>query len=142
MLDTNRSPRWLVAFITTFALAVGPTLSGCGEEDEGGGPTMRPGQACLSCHDDFSAAGTVYADMNGSAARSGVTVTLVDDASQTVNLTSNSAGNFYTSESLTFPVTIHVVSGTDEATMLSANSGDCNSCHSASGSAGAPVFLE
>ena len=150
----NRHPFVASLVFTAFSLLAGAALIGCGEsggeDDEGGGPTMKAGQACLACHsaggsaseERFTAAGTVYADAAGSAPLEGATVTITDDAGKQVELTSNSVGNFYTSKSLTFPLSITVTDGTSEATMASgAPNGDCNSCHAPDGDAGARIYV-
>lgn len=124
----------LLIFFLTF-------LAACnGEEEEEGSATMMPGEACLSCHSSgsgseasekaFSAAGTVFSNSSGSEGVSVATVKLEDNTGYTVELTTNSAGNFYTSASLTFPVTITITKGADTVNMSSTpSSGDCNDCH-------------
>jgi hypothetical protein len=116
-------------------------LAGCdtsgGDDGEGGeGPTMRPGDACLDCHGSggeqgaFTVAGTVFTDASGSAGVDGATVTLVDADGTEVTLSTNSAGNFYTSKALAFPVDVTITKGNDTVEMSSAASnGNCNSCH-------------
>lgn len=114
------------------ALASTAVLPACGEdEDEDEGPLMAPGSACISCHREFSAAGTVYG--NGTAAAdaglAGVTVTITGNNGRTRTLTTNAAGNFYTSENLTTPLTITVTSASGSRTATGHTSGDCGACH-------------
>lgn len=148
MMTRVRRPL-ILALTLGLATASTGVLAGCGEEEEGS-PTMRPGEACLSCHrsggkadeERFTAAGTVYGDANGSAPLAGATISITDANQRQVTLTSNTAGNFYTKSTLTPPLTIVVSDGTQDATMLSgASSGDCNGCHAPSGSAAARVFV-
>ena len=92
------------------------------------GPLMSPGADCLLCHDGrdapaFSAAGTWGGP--------GRTVTIADSAGRTVTLVTNEVGNFFTSETLSFPLTVRVGGETmpDPVTY-----GGCNSCHGPGGS--------
>jgi hypothetical protein len=111
----------------------------------GTGPTMRPGEACFSCHSSgFAIAGTVYPtghepdDCNG-AGSAGALVVVTDANGQEHELTVNQAGNFTLSGSLAVPYTARVVLGTAERAMGSSqSSGNCNGCHTQSGSNGAP----
>lgn len=121
-------------------VVIGLALSGCGDE---GSATMRPGEDCLSCHSSgenaFTLAGTVFGESSAAASTglSGVTVTITDKNGTKVTLTSNAAGNFYTSRALAFPVNVEVQSGTAVAQMFSAaDRGGCNGCHAASSSLG------
>lgn len=121
-------------------VVIGLALSGCGDE---GSATMRPGEDCLSCHSSgenaFTLAGTVFGESSAAASTglSGVTVTITDKNGTKVTLTSNAAGNFYTSRALAFPVNVEVQSGTAVAQMFSAaDRGGCNGCHAASSSMG------
>jgi hypothetical protein len=114
----------------------------CGSKHEGEktGPTMRPGEDCRSCH-GFSAAGTVFPapDAAASGGLAGATVTVSDAAGRQVSLVSNSAGNFYTSASLTAPLSVQITSGGKTAKMQQAvGSGGCATCHSSPGAGGAP----
>jgi hypothetical protein len=109
---------------------------GCGTE---GSPTMRPGEDCLSCHASgdkiFTAAGTVFD--SSSAGVSGVSVVITDSNGTKVTMTSNSAGNFYTSQALAFPAAIELqYNGTTVQMGSQPGKGGCNSCHSGSGSLG------
>jgi len=118
---------------TTTALALaaclGLALSACGGDDGATGPTMRPGEDCLNCHSGFTAAGTFFTSTSSSAGVSGVVLTLTD-GSHTVQVTTNSVGNFYTSQAINFPNTATVSGGPVHA-HSSGQSGHCNSCHGA-----------
>jgi hypothetical protein len=107
-------------------------LFACGEDH---GPNMRPGENCKGCHNNFSLAGTVFpsAQAQASEGLAGVTVTVVDSAHKTLSLTTNSVGNFYSEDALTWPASITLALGTRTANMPSAPSGACASCHTASG---------
>jgi len=108
---------------------------------------MRPGEACIDCHasDDeaptFSFAGTVFTGADATQGAEGVTVTVVDSANTTVEVTSNSAGNFFSETSLTPPFTITLTSpgGATKTMPLNAVHGDCNLCHTEGGTGGGPL---
>jgi predicted CXXCH cytochrome family protein len=94
------------------------------------GPLMAPGEDCLACHDGqgaqhFSTAGT-WSGPNA-------TVTITDSARKVVTLTTNQVGNFYTAETLRFPLTVRVESQTMEGPVTY---GGCNRCHGPGGEAG------
>lgn len=97
-----------------------------GGEDSGGqtGPLMRPGQNCLCCH-SFTAAGTVFTSSGAGA--NGVTVSIGG-----LTLTTNAAGNFFTSAPITFPASVSVQSANGLRAMpMQAPGGACSSCHGA-----------
>jgi hypothetical protein len=110
---------------------------------------MHPGVACIACHltngaPDFTVAGTAFPtghepdDCNGSAA-SGAVVTVQDSTGKTASFTANSAGNFYGTASLTFPITASLsFNGKTRAMATPVSTGDCNSCHTQSGASAAP----
>ena len=115
----------------------------CGPGTCGGeGSTMLPGANCLSCHTGgeqgrFTIAGTVFADLDGTAPASGVTVTIRDANDDVVTLDSNRVGNFYSSASLAFPITASVEADGATLEMASAvSTAACNSCHQCDGAAG------
>lgn len=117
-----------------------------------GSPQMHPGNACIACHKSnnrapqFTIAGTIYptlhepADCNGlDGARSGVQVVITDRAGEVTTLQPNVAGNFYSMSAIALPFRATIVSGNKKRDMVSAqSSGDCNSCHTENGTAGAP----
>ncbi len=120
------------AILAVSLAAAMPVLAAC-EEEEGG--LMRPGQACLDCHDGgrapaFTLAGTVYTDASGGTAARGAVVTITDGSGGEVTATTNSAGNFFASSPISFPAQVAITRGTDTVVMASeAPTGDCNSCH-------------
>jgi hypothetical protein len=108
---------------------------GCGGGDEGKDATMTPGQDCLACHKDFSVGGTVYGSAGAQVNEGveGVTVTIVDSAQKTLALTSNRAGNFYSTTPVTWPADVTFTLGTRSSNMVAAPSGACGSCHTSNG---------
>ncbi len=121
------------------ALSTAALLAACGRDsssstscNDSGGSTMCPGDDCLSCH-GFKAAGTVFAGLSSTTPVSGATVRIVPASGSAVTLTTNSAGNFYTSTSLAFPLqSVTVSKGADTAEMTGVGSGGCNGCHDTS----------
>ncbi len=103
------------------------------------GPMMRPGSDCLACHSaggsatPWTVAGTVYA---AGAAVAGANVRITDSAGSTFGLRTNRAGNFYTAESVAFPLRVCVERGGAADCMESVVSqGSCNTCHGPEGAA-------
>ena len=106
----------LLASAACFAACAADTTdtadtSRCGEVNTVPGPTMRPGQNCLGCHQEgfgdpdapmFSAAGTVFdaADSEHCDGVEGVKVFLTAADGSELELTTNEVGNFYTREPL------------------------------------------
>lgn len=99
---------WLLSVAAACSAAVEDR---CGPVEETPGPLMRPGQNCLSCHqqgfgdDDapiFSAAGTVFdsADADRCDGVAGVKVYLTAASGEEIELVTNAAGNFWTREAL------------------------------------------
>ena len=83
---------------------------------------MAPGQDCIKCH-VFSAAGTLFTDAGAAAPAVAVVI-------GGVTLTSNAAGNFFTTTPIEFPATPEVRSGGSVRRMPQvAPSGACNACH-------------
>lgn len=133
------------------------TSTACDESNEACGPgtcdgeggEMLPGSECLACHSSggakeegeeggtFTAAGTAFADLDGTAPLAGATVRITDAGGVIVELMTNNVGNFYTSDALTFPIDAEVeVDGTVKPMASSVDVGGCNSCHACAGSAG------
>lgn len=114
----------------------------CGADESS---AMLPGSDCLACHyvghsgegPDFTAAGTAFADLGGSAPLAGAKVHITDDNGQELTLTTNAVGNFYTSTALAMPFTASIeVGGTTLEMVSSPTTGACNSCHACDGAAG------
>lgn len=122
-------------------------------------PDMRPGGECIQCHIDmaegpfdgppvFTLAGTVYEtghepnDCNGGTSASGggaATVVVTDATGATVTMAVNAAGNFFTEDAVTFPITAVVrYDGRERAMVTPVDSGDCNHCHTDMGAEMAP----
>jgi hypothetical protein len=101
------------------------------------GPTMNPGEDCLTCHDGsgaprWTAAGTVYRtiDANPDDGVAGVSIHLTDASGRTITLRSNEAGNFYTRERLTFPIGAAIEQdGVRQEMPHIVEYGGCNRCH-------------
>jgi hypothetical protein len=117
----------------------------------GEGPTMEPGVACINCHKNnaeaprFTIAGTVYPTAhepnlcNGASGTNGAQVVIIGADGRSTTLTPNSAGNFSSSASIALPFQAKVVYMGRERIMTTAQTtGDCNACHTQSGSMGAP----
>jgi len=119
---------------------------------DNGAATMRPGHACIDCHDthrgapDFSVAGTVFPtvrepdDCNGLDGTDEDTVVEITENNGTVrNLPVNTVGNFFLERSLRFPLSVRVKTGTRVRAMEQlVTIGDCNSCHTQDGASNAP----
>jgi hypothetical protein len=114
---------------------------------------MRPGGACIACHATsggeapfLSLGGTVYKtahepdDCDGvNGASIAATVVITDANGKVLSVPVNRAGNFYSSAAIATPFHAKVVSGGSERAMsASQTSGDCNSCHTESGTNSAP----
>jgi mono/diheme cytochrome c family protein len=115
-----------------------------------GDKTMHPGKACIACHSSrkgptFQIAGTVYQtghepdDCVGGPAMGSATVEVTDAAGMVVTITPNSSGNFSSRTALKLPYTAKVKFAGRERVMSGAQmSGDCNSCHTQTGTNYAP----
>lgn len=112
-------------------------------------PMMHPGMACIECHTErregpqFTIAGTVFTlmhepdDCNGLAR---VTVEITDNNGEVFTTQSNSAGNFYLQDRMSFPYAAKIIDSNGNTSEMAThqNNGDCNTCHSQDGSGGAP----
>ncbi|RME24658.1 MAG: hypothetical protein D6806_09240 [Deltaproteobacteria bacterium] len=135
---------WIVLSAGLALLACSFLACGGEEEEEEGGPLMAPGEACLNCHSSggeasehvWTAAGTVFTDANGTTGAEGVEVQITDNGGNTVTLTTNSAGNFYTDQALTPPLNIQLSANGNTKSMNDAPNGNCNNCHNPAGQAG------
>jgi mono/diheme cytochrome c family protein len=118
-----------------------------------GSASMQPGVACISCHNSsggeapqFTIAGTLYPTahepdqcygVNGSTA--GAKVVITDANQNVITLSPNGAGNFYYTGAVATPFHAKVTDMNGERDMLAAQtSGDCNACHTQSGTMSAP----
>lgn len=118
-----------------------------------GSPDMHPGRACLSCHATnidaprYPIAGTVYPSAHepddcASVLAGPATVVVTDSRGAVFRMTVGPRGNFYyASETPVFtpPYTAKVVyQGRERAMTTQQTNADCNSCHTQSGTNGAP----
>jgi len=124
------------------SLLAGITLAACTPEN---GPLMRPGDDCLRCHGGssgggaehratpWSFAGTVYADASAAANAGieGVDIQVNDANGFAFTVHSNLVGNFYSAESVAFPMTVCVSRNGARPTCMEAAAphGACNLCH-------------
>jgi hypothetical protein len=134
--------------ISLFAVACNPThadqVDALGGETPGvrTGPTHRPGQPCLVCHDgaigdpqQFSVAGTVFETAGSATPADRVSVLLTDVTGATHTSVTNAAGNFYITPnqwSPHYPMTTTVTpeSGQPIAMQtLISRDGACAGCH-------------
>lgn len=112
-----------------------------------GSTKMKPGQACMACHDrgegpTFKVAGTVMGAIHDPDDCNGVqdVIVRITDADGVVTeLTTNSAGNFYTNDHIALPYTAQLEYNGNIREMLGAqDEGDCGTCHTDAGASGAP----
>ncbi len=126
------------------SLVAGIVLVACTPEN---GPLMRPGEDCLRCHGGspygsqgqevhhatpWSLAGTVYSEVNANANAGieGVDVQVTDANGFAFTLHTNLVGNFYSAETVTFPVRVCVSRAGSARCMESPSpNGACNYCH-------------
>ena len=97
------------------------------------------GTECLSCHSNaaivgstrvWTVAGTVYNSTSGAAAVSQGTIEVVDAAGKTVQMSTATNGNFWTTQAVTFPLHVRASKCPYDVTMSSsASAGSCNGCH-------------
>jgi hypothetical protein len=117
---------------------------------------MEPGENCQGCHSGNSAeplyfgerrrhattwtiAGTVFGGANGAVGVEGAEVQIKDANGFAFSLRTNQAGNFYSKETVAFPLSACVAIGGQAVCQASpVVSGSCNSCHNAA-SASAPA---
>jgi hypothetical protein len=97
----------------------------------------HPGEDCMNaCHNHgFKAAGTLYKSATGTTPMIGATITLTDSAGTKITMISQSNGNFYTSQPISYPVTVSVSGCPNNAAMtdkVQASGAGCNqggACH-------------
>lgn len=144
------------------ATACNESNEACEPEVCGGeGGQMLPGSDCLACHSEgnlvddkgvarakesedgeedgpfFSAAGTVFADLDGTEPLEGALVRITDANGTLVELTTNAVGNFYTDDALTPPLSAEIEVDGEIAQMTETpDVGACNTCHACDGSVG------
>jgi len=120
-------------FAILAALGLASCLA-CGghDDDDKNNELMAPGQNCQACHGSFKVAGTVFGSATadtGSGLR-GIQVVITDANQVDTTLTTNAAGNFYTTAALALPLkkAVLVRNGT-RTEMAGPPPGDCNRCH-------------
>lgn len=135
--------RPLARSLAVTALAALTLLAACTPEN---GPTMRPGEDCLRCHGGspgpklgderpaprWTLAGTVYAtvDADPRAGVEGALVHVKDANGFSFTLETNLTGNFYTAETVAFPITVTVERhGQVNPMDTPSPHGACNLCH-------------
>ncbi len=103
----------------------------------------RPGSVCATCHPTFTLSGTVYTTPNEPTGCYGTGVDAVDgvyklsiqiaQANKTYTTAKiNSAGNFWTTYPIAFPIEIGVAGANGDRYMQAkAVDGNCNTCHAA-----------
>ncbi|MDH5673731.1 MAG: DUF3365 domain-containing protein [Myxococcales bacterium] len=142
----------LCALVALISGCSNPVEGACGQRQTTPGPTMRPGDNCLSCHQDgfgdeeapeFTAAGTIFASPQSEHCDGveGVKVVLMAADGSELELVTNEAGNFWTDQELMQPTpgpriefegrSIRMMR---ELPTLAA----CNACHSNPPVGGAP----
>jgi hypothetical protein len=105
------------------------------------GPTHRPGQPCLLCHDgalgdpqEFSIAGTVYQNAADKQPARNAVIELKSADGSRVTFTTNAAGNFYAAAQRYSPkypleVSVSYQSQTVSMTSVVGRDGSCAGCH-------------
>jgi hypothetical protein len=112
-----------------------------GTPSEVTGPTMRPGQDCLRCHEkdseegapEWFIAGTVFPTKNAPFDQGvpGATVIVTDPQGKEIRLTSNEVGNFYWPMPVEKPYRVAIEYQGQRLNMpFPPPSGACNACHS------------
>jgi YD repeat-containing protein len=89
------------------------------------GPMMKPGDDCLGCHGGGGAKRWTVA---GTWTAQGQHVGIVDADGKSFSLHTNKAGNFWSSEPVTFPLQVSV-DGAAMADPVAAVDASCNRCH-------------
>jgi len=142
MVRHPRAPllRLVLPAVLAAGLALG--LPACGGENPN---AMRnQGEDCDGCHTPggkaprslFTASGSVFRSRDGEPLESGakeVALTLTDAGGRTLQLKTNSGGNFYTDKALAYPVRVALQTLPDGAVRQgpagTCSHGNCNLCH-------------
>ncbi|GAN35049.1 MAG: unknown heme protein [Candidatus Brocadia sinica] len=125
-------------FVAAVFLITGAQVSFAGGRDEDA-VSHNAGKDCLTsgCHASggwkrFSLGGTIYTDSDGTDARAGAHINVMDANGIIVTLTSDQLGNFYSAQSMTAPFLISVsYRGRMVKMPGAASGGGCNAdgCH-------------
>ncbi len=115
---------------------------------------MQPGGNCIECHTmmnegpRFKLAGTVMRsqhDEDRCAGVGGITIEITGADSQVTTLTSNPAGNFFTTQTIATPYTAKIIDaeGNEKSMQAAQTETNCASCHTEAGLNGAPgrIFI-
>lgn len=119
-----------------------------------GSQYMHPGRPCVSCHAShrgpfLTLAGTIYPTAHEPDECNGVNgfdndvhVVVTDANGVVVDLQINDVGNFFSQDAVTLPITAELrYQGRTRTMTTPAPSGDCNSCHTDTGTSAAPGRL-
>lgn len=129
--------------VDTATCSSGQQWTGGDEES----PLMNPGQDCIACHasgegPNYTVAGTVmgdYGDPDDCDGVEGVTVRLTGADDAVIELITNEAGNFFTTDAIAMPYTAEVeLDGRTLSMTGEQETGACASCHTEEGLEGAP----
>jgi hypothetical protein len=96
------------------------------------GPMMEPGSNCMECHDGGEGRKWTVA---GTWSGQGRQVVIVDAAGKTFTLHTNQAGNFWSSEPISYPLRVSV-DGSAMPSAVTSGGGSCNTCHGFGGGGG------
>jgi mono/diheme cytochrome c family protein len=128
-----------------------------GEREREGDDGMAPGRACIACHaredgPDGAVAGTVYPSLRepndcAGAPPAGLSIEITDAAGTTTRIPVTKNGNFFVKRKKFLPMgayTVAVVGAMGRREMATKLTGaaDCNGCHTATGSGGAPGRIQ
>lgn len=110
-----------------------------------GSPDMRPGAACEDCHarggPRFTFSGTVFGanEPDDCMGASGAAILITGADGKSIEMKTNEAGNFYTNLKVQAPYRAAVIAGGKTKVMVAQQTiGDCNICHTQTGTKNAP----
>jgi hypothetical protein len=97
------------------------------------------GLSCLDCHKSgggeapaFTFAGTLFSAVTGGSAVAGATIEATDAKGQVIRIVTSKNGNFYTSQAVSFPLTVRASAcPSDQPMIATVQNGNCNTsgCH-------------
>lgn len=135
-----------VAYVSAEVCQSGKLWTGGNEESE----LMNPGQPCITCHSKgegptFTVAGTLFGssdekDLCGGSNAGGAVVYIQDSAGKTLKLVPNEMGNFFSKLPISgdYKAWVQTADGKTRAMSAKQSIRDCNTCHTQTGSGGAP----
>ena len=133
-----------------FAVAPTCTSGTMWTQGDHGSDDMNPGRACITCHSmgdgpALTIGGTLYPTAhepdlcNGTNGANGARVVITGADGQTLTLTPRASGNFNSRTQVTLPYRAKVTyMGRERVMAAMQTSGDCNSCHTQTGTSSAP----